>query len=96
MSAAVSRALCWYSRLVVLAVFLLIFVGAMVTSRGAGLSVPDWPLSFGSLNPPQYLEDIQVFWEHSHRLIGAIVGLMVIGLAVWLTAADPRRCLVEG
>lgn len=91
MSAPVSRALHWYARLVVLAVFLLIFVGAMVTSRGAGLSVPDWPLSFGSLNPPQYLQDIQVFWEHSHRLIGGVVGLLVIGLAVWLTVADPRR-----
>ncbi|PYU32266.1 MAG: cytochrome oxidase biogenesis protein CtaA, partial [Acidobacteria bacterium] len=31
---------------------LLLVAGALVTSNDAGLSVPDWPLSYGSLTPP--------------------------------------------
>jgi cytochrome c oxidase assembly protein subunit 15 len=91
MNGSHSKALNWYSLVVVGATFFLIFIGAMVTTRDAGLSVPDWPLSFGSINPPQYLQDVQVFWEHSHRLVGATVGLLVIGLAVWLTLKDRRK-----
>ena len=41
-----------YSKLVCLSTFFLIFVGSLVTSTGSGLSVPDWPLSYGMLFPP--------------------------------------------
>lgn len=68
--------------------FLLLLAGALVTSNDAGLSVPDWPLSYGSLAPPMVGG---IFYEHGHRVIAAFVGLLTIVLAVWLWRRDPRR-----
>ncbi|HVD76581.1 MAG TPA: COX15/CtaA family protein, partial [Vicinamibacteria bacterium] len=48
------------------ATLVLIFVGGLVTSTGSGLSVPDWPLSYGMLMPPMVGG---VFYEHSHRMV---------------------------
>jgi len=81
-STAHSKSLVFISRLLVGAVVGLIFVGAMVTSKGAGMAVPDWPLSFGSLNPPKWWENEGVFWEHGHRLFASMIGLVVIALLV--------------
>jgi cytochrome c oxidase assembly protein subunit 15 len=69
----------------------LIYVGGAVTSKGAGLAVPDWPLSFGTLNPPRWMEIDHVKYEHGHRLIGATVGLLVLIQAVWMGVAERRR-----
>ncbi len=68
-------------------VFLLI-AGALVTSNDAGLSVPDWPLSYGSLLPPMVGG---IFYEHGHRMIASFVGLLSIVLAVWLWRVESRR-----
>jgi len=72
---------------------MLIFVGGLVKSHDAGLSVPDWPNSYGQnmfLFPPsQWVGNI--FYEHTHRLIASSVGFMTVILAVWLTLADSRR-----
>ena len=75
----------WIARAVVALVFCLIFVGALVTSWQAGMAVPDWPLSFGSLNPDGWWGDFMVRLEHGHRLLAAFVGLAVGVLcsAVW-------------
>ena len=76
-----------YAVLVAGATFLLILAGALVTSNDAGLAVPDWPLSYGGLMP---LMVGGIFYEHGHRLVAATVGLMTIGLAVWLSCgANP-------
>ena len=77
-----------YAVLVAGATFLLILAGALVTSNDAGLAVPDWPLSYGGLMP---LMVGGIFYEHGHRLVAATVGLMTIGLAVWLSCREPRR-----
>lgn len=61
--------------------------GALVTSNDAGLSVPDWPLSHGSLFPEMVGG---VLYEHSHRLVAATVGLLTLILAIWLGRAEPR------
>src|SRR5579862_531399 len=61
--------------------FLLLIAGALVTSNDAGLSVPDWPLSYGSLTPPMVGG---IFYEHGHRMIASFVGMLSIVLAVWL------------
>ena len=61
--------------------FLLLIAGALVTSNDAGLSVPDWPLSYGSLTPPMVGG---IFYEHGHRMIASFVGLLSIVLAIWL------------
>jgi cytochrome c oxidase assembly protein subunit 15 len=53
------------------ATFLLIVAGGLVTSNQAGLSVPDWPLSYGSWMPPM---EGNIRYEHTHRMIAASVG----------------------
>jgi cytochrome c oxidase assembly protein subunit 15 len=67
-----------------LATFPLIFMGGLVTTKGVGMSVPDWPNSYGYnmfLFPPsQWVGGI--FYEHTHRLMGTVVGFLSIMLAV--------------
>ncbi len=77
-----------YALLTAAATFCLIIAGALVTSHEAGLAVPDWPLSYGQLMPPMVGN---IFWEHGHRMVATFVGLLTIGLAVWLWRAEPRR-----
>ena len=69
------------------ATFCLIVAGALVTSNEAGLAVPDWPLSYGSLMPP-WVGNIR--YEHGHRMVAAFVGVLTICLAVWLWRREPR------
>ena len=68
--------------------FLLVIAGALVTSTGSGLAVPDWPLSYGSLLPPMVGG---ILYEHSHRLIASGVGLLTLALTLWLLFREPRR-----
>ena len=70
--------------------FLLIIAGALVTSNDAGLSVPDWPTSFGSLYKIPHLVG-GVRFEHTHRMIAQMAGLLTIILAIWTWRADKRR-----
>jgi cytochrome c oxidase assembly protein subunit 15 len=69
---------------------LLLVAGALVTSNEAALSVPDWPLSYGTLTPPMVGG---IRYEHSHRVIAGVLGLLSIVLAVWVWAKDERRWL---
>jgi heme a synthase len=70
--------------------FLLIIAGALVTSNDAGLSVPDWPTSFGSLYKiPKLVGGVK--FEHTHRMIAQGAGLLTIVLAVWTWRAEKRR-----
>jgi cytochrome c oxidase assembly protein subunit 15 len=66
-----------------LCTFLLIIVGGLVTSKGAGMSVPDWPTTYGyNMFLFPYSKWVGgIFWEHSHRLIASGVGLVTLGLA---------------
>ncbi|MEO6258951.1 MAG: COX15/CtaA family protein [Thermoanaerobaculia bacterium] len=68
----------------------LIFAGAMVTSTGSGLAVPDWPLSYGMVMPPMIGG---IFYEHGHRMIAAAVGFLTVLQAVWLQLREPKRLL---
>lgn len=70
--------------------FLLIVAGALVTSNDAGLSVPDWPTSFGSLyKVPKLVGGVK--FEHTHRMIAQVAGLLTMILAVWTGRAEKRR-----
>lgn len=77
-----------YAILLAACTLFLLVAGALVTSNDAGLSVPDWPLSYGQVMPPM---TGGIFYEHGHRLVASTVGFMTIILAVWLWRADPRR-----
>jgi cytochrome c oxidase assembly protein subunit 15 len=83
--------------LTAVATFPLIFMGGLVTSHGAGMSVPDWPNSYGYnmfTFPPSIWLSRQaggVFYEHSHRLMGSVVGMLSIVLTVWAWRTESRR-----
>jgi cytochrome c oxidase assembly protein subunit 15 len=79
-----------YAKLVCCSTFFLIFVGSLVTSTGSGLSVPDWPLSYGMLFPPMVGG---IFYEHGHRMVAASVGFLTLMMAAWLAFAEQRRWL---
>lgn len=72
-------------------IVLLISAGGLVKSLEAGLSVPDWPTSYGGINPPRWWTIENVRAEHGHRLIAGTVALMTVALAVWLHRRDDRR-----
>ena len=67
--------------------FLLLIAGALVTSNDAGLSIPDWPLAYGSLTPPMVGG---IRYEFTHRVIATCIGFLTIGLAAWLWRAEQR------
>ena len=83
--------------LTALATFPLIWMGGLVTSHGAGLSVPDWPNSFGynmfALPFDRWLGGYAggVFYEHTHRLLGSAVGLCAILLTAVAWRVERRR-----
>ncbi len=72
-------------------VVLLITAGGLVKSLEAGLSVPDWPLSYGMLNPPRWWEIETVRAEHGHRLIAGTVLLLTLWLVIWIVRREPRK-----
>ncbi len=67
-------------------VLFLICLGGVVTSENAGMSVPDWPTSYGynMFYFPWQMMTGGIFWEHSHRLVGSGVGTLIYILTVWL------------
>jgi len=68
----------------------LIFWGGQVTSHKAGLSVPDWPTSYGKWWLESELWVGNIFWEHLHRMIAQVVGFMTLCLAIWTAMVEPR------
>jgi cytochrome c oxidase assembly protein subunit 15 len=75
------------------ATFLLIVAGASVTSHRAGLSVPDWPTTYGQFmfSFPMSRWVGNIFYEHGHRLVASAVGMLTVVLAIWLVRVEPRR-----
>jgi cytochrome c oxidase assembly protein subunit 15 len=69
----------------------LLYAGGFTTTIGAGMVFPDWPLSNGSLNPEGWTQDPAMAAEHSHRLLGMIVGNLTLTLAIWIWWVDGRR-----
>lgn len=91
-----SRAIRWHRRFAMftaVATLPLIFIGGLVTSKEAGLAVPDWPNSYGYnmfLFPPSMWVG-NILYEHTHRLYASFVGLLTTILAVWTWRVEPRR-----
>lgn len=84
-----------YAVLLAVATWMLIVAGAMVTSTGSGLAVPDWPTTYGynMFTYPYSMWVGGIFYEHGHRLIASAVGLLTIGLCVWMCVVERRRWL---
>jgi heme a synthase len=75
------------------ATLLLICSGGMVTSKNVGLAVPDWPTTFGY---NMFLFPLSkwvggILFEHTHRLMGSLVGFLTIILAAWLWLSEDRQ-----
>lgn len=82
-----NRGLRVFSRIVAAATLILISAGALVTSTGSGLSVPDWPLSYGQLFPRMVGG---ILYEHGHRMIAGTVALLTAVLCAWTWRVEPR------
>jgi len=78
-----------YAIFVAFCTFLLIIAGALVTGNDAGLSVPDWPTSFGTFRMPRMVGGVK--FEHGHRMIAGTVGILTILLVIWIWRQDSRR-----
>jgi cytochrome c oxidase assembly protein subunit 15 len=81
-----------FARVAVAATFLLLVAGGLVTSNKAGLAVVDWPRSYGYnmfLYPFARMTG-GIYYEHAHRLLGALVGLTTLTLAIHLLTVETR------
>ena len=82
-----------FAKFLAVCTVLLVLAGSLVTSTGSGLSVPDWPTTYGwnmlTFPPSRWVGGI--FYEHGHRLIATAVGFLSIILAAWLWLSEPRR-----
>ncbi|HEU6447009.1 MAG TPA: COX15/CtaA family protein [Verrucomicrobiae bacterium] len=86
----------WLHRFAVLtaiATFLLLGAGGLVTSHEAGMSVPDWPNSYGynMFAFPVSKWTGGIFYEHTHRLWASLVGFLTTVLAIWIFLKDSRK-----
>ena len=92
MTGRTPRAIHFFTVLVAASTALLIFAGGMVTSTGSGLSVPDWPNTYGWFMFSFPLEKMVggIFYEHTHRLIASTVGFLILLLAGLLWRFEPR------
>src|SRR5580704_6941338 len=74
----------------VCATLLVITAGALVTSNDAGLSVPDWPTSFGYLvKVPHFVGGVRYEW--SHRMVAGTLVTLTLAIAIWTLLAEKRR-----
>jgi len=83
-----NRGLHRFSIVLAFCTLLLVVAGGLVTSRDAGLSVPDWPLSYGQLMPPM---EGGILYEHGHRMVATTVGILTIVAMIWLLRREKRR-----
>lgn len=83
----------WLQRFCYVALFfaaLVLLMGGETTSNGAGMAFLTWPLSNGSLNPANWLHDLPMFCEHSHRLLAGVLSTVTIIAALWIQFTDTR------
>src|SRR6059058_2208466 len=86
----------WLNRFawfICVAALFLICSGGMVTSKNVGLAVPDWPTTFGY---NMFLFPVSkwvggILFEHTHRLMGSLVGFLTVILTVWLWLSEDRK-----
>src|SRR5258708_12887532 len=84
-----------FTQFVAASTIVLMLAGSLVTSHDAGLSVPDWPTTYGwnMFTFPPSLWVANILYEHGHRLIASGVGLLTILLMVWLWVVETGACV---
>ncbi|PWU06894.1 MAG: cytochrome oxidase biogenesis protein CtaA [Verrucomicrobia bacterium] len=87
-----NRPLHFFATFTTICTFVLLCSGGLVTSKGAGMAVPDWPTTYGY---NMFLFPISrwvggIFYEHTHRLMASVVGLLTLILCAWLLATEKR------
>ncbi|MEE8483995.1 MAG: COX15/CtaA family protein [Nitrospinota bacterium] len=65
----------WLLASTIFLTYMLMVMGNLVTTTGSGLACPDWPLCYGSVNPPK---ELSIWLEWGHRLIGGATGILTI------------------
>jgi cytochrome c oxidase assembly protein subunit 15 len=82
-----------FTKFVAFSTLFLIFAGAMVTSTGSGLAVPDWPNTYGEFMFSFPLSKMVggIFYEHGHRMIASTVGFLTIIQSIWLQRREPKK-----
>ncbi|HEU0369792.1 MAG TPA: COX15/CtaA family protein [Candidatus Acidoferrum sp.] len=94
MISAYHRGVHRFAVFVLLWTVLLFVAGALVTSNAAALSVPDWPKSFGTWFPSlRQLAKGGALFEHSHRVIAGVLGVLLLAEAVVIWLKDERKWL---
>lgn len=83
--------LAWFCCLSLVWTTFMLYAGGFTTSIQAGMAFLDWPLSNGSLNPAGWLTDRDMMAEHSHRLIGTKLGILMIILFAWTLVVEERK-----
>jgi len=84
-----------FAKFTVFSTLLLIFAGGLVTSTGSGLSVPDWPNTYGQFMFTFPWSDMigGILYEHTHRMLATVVGFLMLVLAFWLWSKESRQWL---
>ena len=82
-----------YAMFVVAWILMLIFIGGQVKSTESGLAVPDWPNTYGHFMFSFPWEKMigGIFWEHLHRMVASVAGLLTFVLTLWVYRTDRRR-----
>ena len=83
------------SKLTVFSTLFLIFAGALVKSHEVGLSVPDWPTTYGKQMFAYPISEMVggIFYEHGHRMVATIVGFFTMAQAIWLGFSQETQWL---
>jgi len=81
-----------FASLVALSTLVLLAAGGMVTSTRSGLAVPDWPNTYGHFMFSFPFERMVggILYEHGHRMIASVVGMLTIVLAVYVQLREQR------
>ena len=93
MTSIPSKNLRLFSKTIVFTTLLLIFAGALVKSFEVGLSVPDWPTTYGYQMFEFPWTDMVggIFYEHGHRMLATLVGALTLILGIWLVHKESRK-----